>query len=129
MRYAIGVTRYAIDMRHRSKKVTLDRKKKPREMMLRNLASSVLIYEKIKTTEAKAKAVKPIVEKLITVSMKGDLTARRRLIKSLPQKMAVKKAMEVLGERYKDRKGGYARIIKLGKRQGDGADIVQLELV
>ncbi|MFH0923212.1 MAG: 50S ribosomal protein L17, partial [Candidatus Falkowbacteria bacterium] len=116
-------------MRHRSKKVTLDRKKKPREMMLRNLASSVLIYEKIKTTEAKAKAVKPIVEKLITVSGKGDLTARRRLIKSLPQKMAVKKAMEVLGERYKDRKGGYARIIKLGKRQGDGADIVQLELV
>ena len=98
-------------------------------MMLRNLASSVLIYEKIKTTEAKAKAIKPIVEKLITISKKGDLTARRKLIETLPQKMAIKKAMEVLGERYKSRKGGYARIIKLGKRQGDGADIAQLELV
>ncbi len=116
-------------MRHRIKKTTLGRKKQPREMMLRNLASSVLIYEKIKTTEAKAKAIKPIVEKLITISKKGDLTARRKLIETLPQKMAIKKAMEVLGERYKSRKGGYARIIKLGKRQGDGADIAQLELV
>lgn len=129
MRYALCVTRYAIDMRHRSKKITLDRKKGPREMMLRNLASSIIMYEKIKTTEAKAKAIKPIVEKLITVSQKGNLTAMRRLIEVLPQKMAVKKAMEVLGERYKDRKGGYTRIIKLGKRQGDGADIVQIELV
>ena len=98
-------------------------------MMLRNLASSILIYEKIKTTETKAKAIKPLVEKLITISKKGNLTAMRRLIEVLPQKMAVKKAMEVLGERYKDRKGGYTRIIKLGKRQGDGADIVQIELV
>lgn len=129
MRYELRVMSYEINMRHRSKKITLDRKKQPREMMLRNLASSILIYEKIKTTEAKAKAVKPMVEKLITVSKKGDLTAMRRLIEVLPQKMAVKKAMEVLGKRYKDRKGGYIRIIKLGKRQGDGADIAQLELV
>lgn len=98
-------------------------------MMLRNLASSILIYEKVKTTEAKAKAVRPLTEKLITVACRGDLTARRKLIAVLPQKMAVKKAMEVLGKRYKDRKGGYTRIIKLGTRQGDGADIVQIELV
>ena len=97
--------------------------------MLRNLASSVLIYEKVKTTQAKAKAVKPLVEKMITVAKKGDLTARRKLIEVLPQKMAVKKAMEVLGERFKDRKGGYTRIIKLGTRQGDGAEIAQIELV
>jgi len=97
--------------------------------MLKNLASSVLIYEKVKTTQAKARAVKPLVEKLISAAKIGDLTARRKLIKVLPQPMAIKKAMEVLGARYKDRKGGYTRIIKLGKRQGDGADIVQIELV
>ena len=116
-------------MRHRVKGTILDRKKAPREMMLKNLAASVLIYEKVKTTEAKAKAVKPLVEKAITISKQGDLTARRKLIVSLPQKMAVKKAMEVLGQRYMERKGGYTRIVRLGKRQGDGAEIVQLELV
>lgn len=116
-------------MRHRVKGKTLGRKKEPREMMLRNLASSVLIYEKVQTTEAKAKAVKPLVEKMITVSKKGDLTARRKLIATLPQQMAVKKAMEVLGDRYKKREGGYTRIVKLGNRQGDGAKVVQLELV
>jgi large subunit ribosomal protein L17 len=116
-------------MRHRVKVKKLDRKKAPREMMLRNLASSILIYEKVKTTETKAKVVKSLVEKMISVSKKGDLNARRKLIEVLPQKMAVKKAMEVLGERYKDREGGYTRIIKLGNRQGDGAKIVQIELV
>lgn len=116
-------------MRHRVKKTTLGREKAARVSLLKNLASSVLIYEKVKTTKAKAKAVKPIVEKAITVAKKGDLTARRNLISSLPQKMSVKKSMEVLGERYKDRKGGYTRIVNLGNRQGDGAEIVQIELV
>ena len=116
-------------MRHGNKSVILDRKKAPRELMLRNLASSVLIYEKVKTTEAKAKAVRSLVEKVITTAKKGDLTARRKLIEILPQKMAVKKAMEVLGPKYKDRKGGYTRLVKLGARKGDGAEIVQLELV
>ncbi len=116
-------------MRHRSKTKILDRKKQPREMMLRNLASSVILYEKVKTTDAKAKAVKPLVDKLITVSKKGDLTARRRLIAKLPQKMAVKKLMEVLGKKYQDRQGGYTRIVKLGEREGDGAKMAQIELV
>ncbi|MFH1412841.1 MAG: 50S ribosomal protein L17 [bacterium] len=116
-------------MRHRKKGKILGRKKQPREMMLRNLAASVLIYEKVKTTEAKAKAVKPLVEKLITTAKAGDLTARRKLISVLPQPMAVKKAMDVLGKKYKERPGGYTRIVKLGARQGDGAEIVQLELV
>ena len=116
-------------MRHRKKTVKLDRKKAPREMMLKNLASSVLIYEKVKTTEAKAKAVRPLVEKAIGVAKVGDLTARRRLIQTLPQKLAVKKAMEVLGERYQSRKGGYTRLVKLGNREGDGAPVVQIELV
>ncbi|MFH0840518.1 MAG: 50S ribosomal protein L17 [bacterium] len=116
-------------MRHKVKGTILDRKKGPREMMLRNMASSLLMYEKIKTTEAKAKALQPIVEKLITKSKAGDLTARRALLSKLPQPLAVKKAMEVLGERYKDRDGGYTRITKLGQRQGDGAKMVQIELV
>ncbi|NCO79934.1 50S ribosomal protein L17 [Candidatus Falkowbacteria bacterium CG_4_9_14_3_um_filter_38_19] len=116
-------------MRHQKKGKKLDRKKQPRELMLRNLASSLIIYEKIKTTEAKAKAVKPLVEKLITTAAKGDLTTRRKLIKVLPQPMAVKKALEILGARYRERPGGYTRIIKLGSRQGDGAKIVQIELV
>ena len=116
-------------MRHKVKGTILDRKKEAREMLLRNLTASVLIYEKVKTTEAKAKAVKPLVEKLITVAKSGDLVARRKLIEVLPQKMAIKKAMEVLGKRYEDRKGGYSRIVKVGTRSGDGAEVVQIELV
>ncbi|MDD5031581.1 MAG: 50S ribosomal protein L17 [Patescibacteria group bacterium] len=116
-------------MRHRNKGTILDRKKGPREAMLKNLVSSVLIYEKVKTTKAKAKAVKPLVEKLISTARANDLTARRKLIKALPQPMAIKKAMEVLGARYKDRKGGYTRIVKIGRRQGDGAEMAQIELV
>jgi large subunit ribosomal protein L17 len=102
-------------MRHRNKTKKLDREKSPREMMLRNLASSIIIYEKAKTTAAKAKAVRPLVEKCITISKKGDLASRRTLISLLPQKMAVKKAVEVLGERYKNTAGGYTRITKIKK--------------
>jgi len=116
-------------MRHRNKGKILDRKKGPREMMLRNLASSILIYEKVKTTEAKAKVVRTLVEKSITLAKAGDLVSRRQLIATLPQEMAVRKAMDVLGSRYKERVGGYTRIIKLGARIGDGAEMVQIELV
>ncbi|MCD4705675.1 50S ribosomal protein L17 [bacterium] len=115
-------------MRHRNKIKKLDRKKAPREMMLRNLASSVIISEKVKTTPAKAKAVKSLVEKMITVAKDGDLNARRKLIQTLPQKKAIEKAIE-LGKKYKTRKGGYTRITKIGKRQGDGAEIAQIEFV
>jgi len=116
-------------MRHRNKGKILDRKKAPRESMLRNMASSILIYEKIKTTEAKAKVVRPLVERMITLAKTGDLTSRRSLLKVLLQKTAVTKALEVLGARYKERNGGYTRIIKLEPRQGDGAKMVQIELV
>jgi large subunit ribosomal protein L17 len=116
-------------MRHKVKGKILGREKAPRELMLRNLASSIIIYEKVKTTEAKAKAVKSLVERVITISKKADLAATKKLIQILPQKMAVKKSTEVLKERYKDRKGGYTRIIKLGNRPGDGSPVVQIELV
>ncbi len=116
-------------MRHRNKNKILDREKGPRELMLRNLASSILLYEKVKTTKAKAAAVRPLVEKMITSSKAGDLAARRGLIKVLLQENAVKKTIEVLGVRYKERPGGYTRVVKLGARQGDGAEMVQIELV
>lgn len=116
-------------MRHRNKNKILDREKAPREAMLKNLASSIIIYEKVQTTEAKAKVVRSLVEKMITAAKAGDLNARRKLIAALPQPMAVKKAFEVLGPRYKERAGGYSRIIKIGSRRGDGADMVQIELV
>lgn len=116
-------------MRHRNKNKILDRKKAPRELMLRNLASSIILYEKVKTTKAKAQAVRPLVEKMITSAKAGDLSARRGLIKVLLQKNAVKKSLDVLGARYKTRPGGYTRTTKLGTRSGDGADMVQIELV
>ncbi len=97
--------------------------------MLNNLTASIIMYEKVKTTEAKAKAVRPLVEKVITLAIKGGLNNRRDLIRLLPQKLAVKKCMEVLSLKYKNRRGGYCRITKLGARQGDNANIVQIELV
>lgn len=115
-------------MRHRNKGVILGRLKGPREMMLRNLASSVLMHESIVTTKAKAKAVQPMVEHLLTVAKVGDLTARRSLLAVLPQEEAVAKALS-LAERYQDRLGGYSRVTNLGPRQGDGAEQARLELV
>lgn len=116
-------------MRHGNANKTLDRKKAPRELMLRNMASSIIIYEKVKTTEAKAKVVRSLVEKMITVAKAGTLSARRELIATLPQENAVKKIIEVLAARYQDRQGGYTRITKLGTRQGDGAEMAMIELV
>ncbi|MBN1779459.1 MAG: 50S ribosomal protein L17 [Candidatus Buchananbacteria bacterium] len=116
-------------MRHRKKGKILDRKAAPRKALMRNLATSLVVYEKIKTTTAKAKALKPMVEKLITVSKVNNLTTKRKLTETLTHQKAVKKALEVLGPRYQDRKGGYLRITKIGPRPGDGADVSVIEFV
>jgi len=116
-------------MRHQKKKVTLDRKKAPRVALLRNLAASVILYEKVKTTEAKARAVRPIVEKMITAGKSPTLASRRKLLSFFPTENPVKKIMEDLSQRYAERKGGYTRTVKLGARKGDGAKIVQIELI
>lgn len=116
-------------MRHRKKKKIFDRKKESRQALFRSLATSLVLYEKIKISEARAKALKSVIEKQITTAKKGDLTARRQLKKYLYTDGAVKKMIEEIGPRYKDRQGGYTRIIKLGTRKGDGAEMVQLELV
>lgn len=116
-------------MRHRKKTITLDRKTGPRRALLRNLATSVVLYEHVQTTRAKAKAVQPIVENCITKAKAQTLHARRRLLSYLTHANAVRKVFDVLAPRYKERKGGYTRIVKIGKRVGDAADMVQIEFV
>lgn len=116
-------------MRHNKKGKTLDRPKAQREMLLRNLATSLVLYERMNTTLAKAKAVRPFVEKLITTGRTKTLAARRKLHKELTVESAVNKILEELGPRYAKRAGGYTRIIKLGTRKNDGAEIAQIQLV
>ncbi|MEK7497255.1 MAG: 50S ribosomal protein L17 [Patescibacteria group bacterium] len=116
-------------MRHQKKGKILDRKVGPRRALLKNLAQSVILHEKIVTTLAKAKAVKPQVEKLVTLAKNPTLANRRLLLKRLPTEMPVKKLIEVLGPRYKERTGGYLRITKLGMRVGDGGKSASLSFV
>lgn len=116
-------------MRHRKKGKILSRKRAHRQAMLANLAASLILYEKIDTTLAKAKVLRPFIERIITKAKQGDLASRRQLLKVLPVKRAVNKCLEVIGPKYKDRQGGYVRIIRLGSRRGDGAEIARIELV
>lgn len=116
-------------MRHQKKGKKLDRNAATRKALLKSLSGGLVLHEKIKTTQAKAKFLKSHFEKLITKAKKGDLTARRNLNKYLPTEKEVKKMMEEIGPRYKDRAGGYTRIIKIGPRVGDGAEMAQIELV
>ena len=116
-------------MRHRKTTKTLDRNTAARRALLRGLAESMILHEKIRTTKAKAKAVRALVERSIHMSKRGDLTARRHLLSTLYSETAVKKALEVIGPRYKNREGGYTRMVSVGPRQGDGAEMVQMELV
>jgi len=118
-------------MRHRKKGKTLGREKDPRRALMRSLATSLVLKEKIKTTEAKAKALRPVIEKHITAAKTSDLATRRRLLTFFYNEKAVKKLLEKIGPFYKERKGkgGYTRIIKAGARQGDGAKMAMIELV
>jgi len=117
-------------MAHRIDGRKLSRKMGPRLALYKNLTVSVLRYERIKTTEAKAKAAKPEVEKLITLAKRGDLHARRQALAALGQdKFAVHKLFEEVAPRYADRPGGYTRILKLGPRRSDSTEMVYLELV
>ncbi len=116
-------------MRHNKKGSVLGREKAHREAMLRNLAQSVILYEQVNTTLAKAKTVKPLVEKLITLGRNKTLNSRRALARVLTVESAINKVLEELGPRYAKRAGGYTRIIKLGQRAGDGAPVAQLQLI
>lgn len=116
-------------MRHQKNKVTLDRKTGPRTALLTGLAESLILYEKINTTKAKAKAVRPIVERMITKAKVKSLNTKRDLESRLYTKNTVKKLLEELGPRYLERKGGYTRTTMLKNRVGDGAEEVLIELV
>ena len=95
-----------------------------------NLAQSVVLFETVTTTQAKAKAIRPLVERLVTRSKEPSLANRRYLLSYFrQQELPVKKLLEVLGPRYKDRAGGYLRISKIGPRKGDGGDMAQIQFV
>lgn len=107
----------------------LSRKMGPKKAMLRNLTTSFLQEERIETTEAKAKEIKSIAEKMITLAKKNDLAARRKAAAYLYDEDVLTKLFEDIAGRYKERQGGYTRIFKKGPRQGDGAPMAILELV
>ncbi|MFA6422546.1 MAG: 50S ribosomal protein L17 [Candidatus Buchananbacteria bacterium] len=116
-------------MRHQKKGKTLGRTKAPREAMLRNLVTSLFVYEKIQTTTAKAKYLRPFAEKMITLGKVDTLANRRTALKFLYTEGSVKKLFEVVGPKFKTRKGGYTRITKINPRAGDNAEMAIIELV
>jgi large subunit ribosomal protein L17 len=117
-------------MPHRIAGRKLSRPHAHRLAMLGNLAVSVIRYEKVRTTEAKAKEVRGLIDGMITLAKRGDLHARRQLVSRMPHEpLIVEKLMGEIAEKYADRTSGYTRIVKLGPRQGDAALMVQIELV
>ncbi len=115
-------------MKKKKKGRKLSRERDQRKALKKSLARSLFIKERIKTTEAKAKDLRPWAEKCITKAKKGGLSNRRHLLRFFDQK-TVNKMIDELGPRYKDRPGGYTRILKLGPRKSDGAEMALIELV
>ena len=116
-------------MRHRKAGTKLGRTGAHRGMLLRNLLTSLFHYEKIVTTEVKAKEVRKLADKIITLAKRGDLHARRQAAEVVHGEDVLKKLFDSIGGRYKDRNGGYTRLTKLEYRMGDGAPLAAIELV
>ena len=116
-------------MRHRKAGKELGRNPSHRRAMLRNMVTSLLKHEQIETTDAKAKAVRPVAEKMITLAKRGDLHARRQALSYVQDKAVAHRLFDELKDRYLDRQGGYVRIVKKGTRKGDGADISVIQLL
>src|SRR5689334_24793551 len=116
-------------MRHAKTHRKFNRRSEHRRAMLANLAASLIKHEQIVTTLPKAKDLRPIVEKLVTLGKRGDLHARRKAIAEIRDVPMVKKLFEVIGPRYKDRNGGYTRIMKARFRYGDNAPVAVIEFV
>ena len=116
-------------MRHRKAGRKLGRSSGHRRALYRNLVTELFRHERIKTTEAKAKAIRPRAEKLITLGKQGTLHARRLAAGRLNDQEILKKLFDEIAPRYQEREGGYTRILKLGSRQGDNALMVLIELV
>lgn len=115
-------------MRHRKKGRGLSRKPDHRTATLRNMATSLIRHERIRTTEAKAKELRPFVEKLITWARRDDVHARRRVRRHIADREVLGKLFDQVGPRFEGREGGYTRILKLGARKGDGAELALIEL-
>ncbi len=116
-------------MRHRKSGRKLGRNTSHRKAMMRNMVTSLFEHEQINTTDARAKELRKIAEKLITMAKRGDLHARRQVLKVVMDKQVVAKLFDRIAPRYQDRPGGYTRIIKLGHRSGDNAAMSLIELV
>lgn len=117
-------------MRHKVKKVKLGSDKDHTTALMRNLAMSVIIYEKVKTTTSKAKAVQPFVERLISIAKNPEKReAIRQITKLLNHEDSSRKLIDVIAPKYSDRSSGFTRLTKLGYRNGDNAPVVQIELV
>jgi large subunit ribosomal protein L17 len=116
-------------MRHRISGRKLNRTKSHRKAMFANMVCALLEHEQIKTTLPKAKDLRPIAEKLLTLGKRGDLHARRQAIAFVRNEGVVKKLFDVLADRYRDRQGGYTRVLKAGVRYGDSAPMAVIELV
>ena len=117
-------------MRHQKTRNKLSRDSAHRKALLMNLSKEIIEHDRIKTSEAKAKAVKPEIERLITLAKRGDLHARRQALSTLAQdKFAVHRLFEEVAPRYTERPGGYTRILKLGPRRSDATEMVYIELV
>lgn len=116
-------------MRHRKKGRNLSRSPSHRRAVLRNLATSLFEHERITTTTAKAKELRPYAERLITLAKRGDLHARRLVGRRIGDRDVLGKLFDDIGPRYSERPGGYTRILKLGTRKGDAAEMALIELV
>ena len=116
-------------MRHRNAGNKLGRNTSHRRALLRNLVTSILVEDRVETTVAKAKAVRPLVEKMITLGKKGDVASRRQALAFLMTDASVKRLFEVVAPRYGDRQGGYLRIVRTGFRKGDGGETAFIELL
>lgn len=116
-------------MRHRKTIQKLNRTASHRKALMANLASALIIYKKIKTTTAKAKALRSYIERIITKARKGDLHSRRIVLKYIKRKDVVKELFEEISPKYEDRPGGYTRITKVGRRSTDAADMALIELI
>ncbi len=116
-------------MRHRKAGNKLGRNTAHRRALLRNLVTSIIIEDRVETTVAKAKAVRPLVEKMITLGKKGDLHSRRQALAFLMTDTSVTRLFETVAPRYGDRQGGYLRIVKTGFQKGDGAEKAFIELL
>jgi large subunit ribosomal protein L17 len=116
-------------MRHRAKRRQLSRTAEHRRALMKNLATSLFRHGQVVTTEAKAKELRPYAERLITLARRGDLHARRLVERRIADREVQQKLFSELGKRFASRPGGYTRVIKLGHRVGDGADVARIELL